>query len=186
MLSVEVHSDGVVGLHELFELLLEAVVLIIQVRHVPVECIDLSLQVQLVLHHLFRMLLQPIQFVTDGLLVLGGLIMCNLELLHSHALFLALHVLMLVGLEQLALRRLVLLILLFEVAELPIQFVQCKFEVLNLLNGILRFMIRARNRVLRLLQHIRNGRNAMVVVFKFCMQHVKSFLLSIDVLVEVE
>ena len=95
--------------------------------------------------------------------------MRNLELLHSHALVLALHVLMLVGLEQLALCRLVLLILLFEVTELPVQFVQCEFEVLNLLNGILRFVIRARNRILLLLQQIRNGRNAMVVVVELGM-----------------
>ena len=93
MFSVKIHSHGVISLDELLELLLEAVVLIIQIRHVPVECIDLSLKVKLVLHHLFGMLLQTIKFVTDRLFILSGFVVRNLEFLHSHGIVLALHVL---------------------------------------------------------------------------------------------
>ena len=107
MFSVKIPSHGVISVDELLELLLQAVILIIQIRHVPVECIDLSLKVKLVLHHLFGMLLQTIKFVTDRLFILSGFVVRNLEFLHSHGIVLALHVLVLVSLEKLTLRCLV-------------------------------------------------------------------------------
>jgi hypothetical protein len=132
------------------------------------------------------MLLQSIEFVTDGLLVLNGFIMRNLELLHFHRLVLGLHVLMLIGLEKLTLCCLVLLILLLEVAKIAVQFVQSVFEVLNLLNGVLCFVVCTRYRVLLLFQHIRNGRDAMVVILELGMKHVQAFLLCIYIFIEVK
>ena len=71
--------------------------------------------------------------------------MRNLELLHFHAFILALHVFMLIGLEELTLCRLMLLILLLEVAQLAVKFVQSVFKVLNLCNSVCCFVGRARN-----------------------------------------
>ena len=78
--------------------------------------------------------------------------MRNLKLLHSHTLVFALHVFMLIGLEQLTLCRLMLLILLLEVAQLAVELVQCVFKVLNLCYSVCCFVGRARNRVLILLE----------------------------------
>lgn len=125
------------------------------------------------------MLLQSVEFVTDRLLVLDNFIMRNLELLHSHGLVLALHVLMLIGLKQLTLRSLVLLILLLEVAKLTVQFVQSVFKVLNLLDSVLRFEGYTRYPILLLFQHVRNGCDAMVVILELGMEHVEAFLLCI-------
>lgn len=105
--------------------------------------------------------------------------MRNLELLHSHGLVLALHVLMLIGLKQLTLRSLVLLILLLEVAKLTVQFVQSVFKVLNLLDSVLRFEGYTRYPILLLFQHVRNGCDAMVVILELGMEHVEAFLLCI-------
>lgn len=186
MLSIEVHSDSIVGLHKFLKFLLKAVVLVIQVGHVPVKSINLTLQIELVLHHLIRVLLQSIQFVTDRLFILDSFIMRNLQLLKFHALILALHVLVLIGFKELALRCLVLLILLFKVAELAIQFIECVFEVLNLLDGVLSFVVRPNYSILLLLEHVGNGGDAMLVVIELGVQHVQPLLLSVDVLVKVE
>ena len=95
--------------------------------------------------------------------------MGNFELLHSHALVLTLLVLVLVGFEKLALGRLMLFILLFEVAKLPIQFIQCVFEVLNLLNGFLILRMCSHNSILISLKQLRNGSNTMIIIFKLSM-----------------
>lgn len=112
--------------------------------------------------------------------------MRNLELLKFHALILALHILVLIGFEELALSCLVLLILLFKVAELAIQFIECVFEVLNLLDGVLSFVVRPNYSILLLLEHVGNGGNAMLIVIELGVQHVQSLLLSVDVFVKVE
>lgn len=43
MLSIEVMSNGIIGLHKFLKFLLKAVVLVIQVGHVPVKSINLTL-----------------------------------------------------------------------------------------------------------------------------------------------
>ena len=79
-----------------------------------------------------------------------------------------------------------LFILLLEVAKLAVQLIQRVLQVLNLLHGVRYFVAGTCYRVLLLLQQIRNGGNAVVVVLLFSVQHVKSLLLRVDVLVEVE
>ena len=65
LLSIETLSNLLVGLNETLELLLEAVILIIEVGHVLVKGIDLRLKVNLVPHHLLGVLLQSIDFISD-------------------------------------------------------------------------------------------------------------------------
>ena len=62
-----------------------------------------------------------------------------------------------------------LLILLLEVAQLAVQLIQCVFKVLNLCHSVCSFVGRARNRVLILLQQIRNGCNTMIIILSLGM-----------------
>ena len=78
--SVQIHPHSVTCVHELFELFLEAVVLVIQVGHVLVECINFSLQVNLIFKHLVGMLLQSVDFVANRLFILNQFVECNFEL----------------------------------------------------------------------------------------------------------
>jgi hypothetical protein len=56
-LSIESLSHMSVSLDEALKLFLEAVVLVIQISHVLIEGINFSLKVDLISHHLFRVLL---------------------------------------------------------------------------------------------------------------------------------
>ena len=98
--------------------------------------------------------------------------MRNFQLLESHAFVFALHVLMLISLKQLALRRLVLFILRLKVTKFSVEFIQRILEILNLLNAVLCFVICSHNSVLLLLKHIRNGGNSVFIIFVLSMQHV--------------
>ena len=129
------------------------------------------------------MLLQSIEFVTDRLFILNNFIMRNFKLLECHALVFALHVLMLISLKQLGLRRFVLLILRLKIAKLAIKLIQRILEILNLLDSVLSFVISSQNSVLLLLKHIRNGSNSVFIIFGLGMKHVESLLLGVDVLV---
>lgn len=111
------------------------------------------------------MLLQSIEFVTDRLFILNYFIMRNFELLECHALVFALHVLMLISLKQLGLRRFVLLILRLKIAKLAIKLIQRILEILNLLDSVLSFVISSQNSVLLLLKHIRNGGYSVFIIF---------------------
>ena len=115
------------------------------------------------------MLLQSIEFVTDRLFILNDFIMRNFQLLESHAFIFALHVLMLISLKELALCCLMLLILSLKVPKLPIKLVQRILEILNLLDGILCFVISSHNSILLLLEHIIDGGNSMVIIFSLGM-----------------
>lgn len=101
VLPVQVASDLIVRLDELLELLLEAVVLVVQVGHVAVEGVDLGLEVDLVFEHLVGMLLEPVDFVGHLFFVLNQLVQRDLILLQFQVVVLAVHVLVLVGLEHL-------------------------------------------------------------------------------------
>jgi hypothetical protein len=79
-LSIEALSHLLVGLDETFELLLEAIVLVVQVGHMLVESIDLGLELDLVSQHLLRVLLELVDLVSSGLLVLLKLAVLNLKL----------------------------------------------------------------------------------------------------------
>ena len=63
-LSIQVLPDLIISLYKLLELLLQAIVLVIQISHVFIKCIDLSLEVNLILKHLIRVLFKSINFVT--------------------------------------------------------------------------------------------------------------------------
>ena len=80
MLSVKALSNLLIGLDKTFELLLEAVVLVIKVSHVFVESINLRLEINLVSHHLLGVLLQPVDLVGYRLLVLLKFVKLNFEL----------------------------------------------------------------------------------------------------------
>jgi hypothetical protein len=67
-------------LDETFEFLLEAVVLVIKVSHVLIKSINLRLEVNLVSHHLLRVLLQSVDLVGYRLLVLLKFVKLNFQL----------------------------------------------------------------------------------------------------------
>lgn len=98
-----------------------------------VKCIDLGLQVNLILKHLVGVLLEPIDLVGNRLLVLYQFIQCYFVLLQLQIIVFSVHVLKLVGLEHLGLSCFVLLILILKVAQLSVQFVECVLEILDLL-----------------------------------------------------
>jgi hypothetical protein len=131
LLSIEALSDLLISLDETFKLLLEAVILIVQVGHVLIEGINLRLEVDLVSHHLLRVLLESVDLVGNRLLVLLELVVFNFELRALELVVLWLDVLVLVGFEKLGLSVLVLLVLRFKVPELAIKLVQSIFLLLD-------------------------------------------------------
>jgi len=134
VLAVEASPHLVVSFEESLQLFLQAVVLIVEIGHVLIKSIDLSLEVNLILEHLVGVLLQSADFVADRLLILLQLLEDNLEVGLLQLVVLALHVLIFVSLEELSLGILVVLVLLLEVAELAVQLVQHVFLVLD--NGV--------------------------------------------------
>lgn len=106
-----------VCLDEAFQLLLQAVVLVVQISHVLVEGINFSLQLNLVFVHLLRMLLQPPDLIADAIFILLQLLQENSQLLLFHLGFLALDILVFISLQQLLLSVLVLIVLTFKVPK---------------------------------------------------------------------
>ena len=131
VLAVKVPLDDLVGLDKVLELLLEAVVLVVQVGHVPVEGVDLRLEVGLVAQHLVGVLLEAVDLEGNRLLVLLELAERDLLLLAPEPAILADDILVLVRLEELALGGLVLLVQALEVAQLAVELVQGVLEVLD-------------------------------------------------------
>lgn len=80
LLSIETLSDLLVGLDETFKLFLEAVVLVVQVGHVFVEGINFGLELNLISHHLLRVLSKSVDLISNRLLVLFKFIVFNFEL----------------------------------------------------------------------------------------------------------
>jgi hypothetical protein len=70
VLSVETSSHFFVSLNETFELFLETVILIVQVCHVFIQGVNLSLQLDLVSVHLIRMLLDSVNLKAEATFVL--------------------------------------------------------------------------------------------------------------------
>lgn len=125
--SVEVLAHLVICLHKFFKFFLEAVVLVVQTRHVSVQCLYLSLQIYLVFQHLLWVLLKPVDFEIQRLFVLGQLVHRDLELLELQAALFACLVLVLISSKHLSLRILVLFVLVFEIAQLTIELIKCIF-----------------------------------------------------------
>lgn len=120
VLAVKVSLHSFISIDEIFELFLQAVILIIQIGHVLVKSVNLSLQIHLILQHLVAVLLQTVNLERDRLLVLLEFAQSNLKFLALHAAVLGVAVLELIGLEKLSLGGLMLLILTFEVTELTV------------------------------------------------------------------
>lgn len=60
VLTIQIALDSLISVNEVLKLLLQAVVLIIQISHVLVKCVNLGLQFHLVLQHLIAVLLKAI------------------------------------------------------------------------------------------------------------------------------
>ena len=58
---------------------MKAVVLVVQVSHVLVKSINFGLEVNLVSHHLLGVLLQPIDLISNRLLVLLKFVKLNFQ-----------------------------------------------------------------------------------------------------------
>jgi hypothetical protein len=79
LLSIEPLSYLLISLDESLKFFLEAVILVIQVGHMLIEGINFRLEVNLVSHHLLRVLSEAIDLVIDRLVVLLKLVVFNFE-----------------------------------------------------------------------------------------------------------
>ena len=115
-LSIKSLSHMFVSLDEAFELFLEAVVLVIQISHVFIKGIDFRLQIDLISHHLFRVLLKSVDFIGYRFFILLKFIVLHFQFGRSQLIVFALNILVFICFEKLWLGVLMLLVLGFEVA----------------------------------------------------------------------
>lgn len=113
-------SNLVISLDESLELFLKAVVLVVEVGHMLVQCVDLSLQVDLISHHLLWMWLEAVNLILDRLLILFTFLELNNQLLLSEGILFTLNILVFITLEQLGLSVFMLLILALKVSKLTV------------------------------------------------------------------
>ena len=139
LLSVKPLSNLLISLNETLKFLLEAVVLVVQVGHVLIEGINLGLEVNLISHHLLGVLLQSVDLVGNGLLVLLKLVVLNFEFRAFELVILGLDVLILIGLEKLRLGVFVLFVLRLEITKLSIKLVESVFLLLDNLVALSNF-----------------------------------------------
>jgi len=99
MLPIKALPDLFVCLNKALQFFLKAVVLVVKIRHVLVQGIHLVLKLQLVLVHLVGMVLEPVNFVADRLLVLLHLLKVDRQLVQPQLGVFSINVLVLVGLE---------------------------------------------------------------------------------------
>ena len=185
VLTVQIALHSLISINKVFELFLEAVILIIQISHVFVERVDLSLQIHLILEHLITVLLQTVNFERDTLLILLELAESDLQLLASHAAVLAVAVFVLVGFEELSLSGLVLLVLIFKVAELAVQLVQRILELLTVGVRLRDFDVAVTDLFFSLAAQALHLTDTLIVVLEVSTENAASLVQAIDVLVNV-
>ena len=185
LLSIETFSNLLIRFNEWFELLLKAVVLVIEVGHVLVECLNLSLKVNLILHHLLWVSLESIDLVWEGLFILLLLRAGDLKFLESDLTLLTGWVLVFVSFEKLGLGSLVLLSLTFEVSQLTVEFVQSVFVLRNELVGFIDLRTESRDLILLVNNECLNIVDSLVVIFYFSSKNWNSLGLVVKILVEV-
>jgi hypothetical protein len=184
VLAVQVTFDGLIGFDEVLELLLKAVVLIVQICHVFVEGVDLLLKVSLVAQHLVGVLLEAVDFEGDGLLVLLKLAEGDLKLLAIEATVLADNILVLVSFEELTLRGLMLLIQTFEIAEFAVQLVQRILKVLDVGVSVSDFDQNGLQVVFLVGDNALHGGEALIVVLEVCTHDIHLLRERVDVTIE--
>jgi len=81
------------------------------------------------------MLLKSVDFIADWLLILLVLVQSDFKFLQFKTSILSIDILELISFEQLRLGSLVLFVLIFEITQFTVQFVQSIFKFLNLLVG---------------------------------------------------
>ena len=90
---------------------------------------DISLL--LILHHLFRVSSESVDFVTKRFLFFFHFVVANGQLVHPQGHFFALSILILISFEELPLSSLVLLVVAFQVSEFTVELVQVVFVLLD-------------------------------------------------------
>ena len=81
--SVKSLSNLVIGFNEALKFFLKAVVLIVEIGHVLVQCIDFSLQINLISHHLLWMWFESVNLIFDWLFILFAFLRHSNQLLLS-------------------------------------------------------------------------------------------------------
>lgn len=74
---------------------------------------------------------------------------------------------MLVGFKELGLGTLMLLILCLKIAELAVQFVKGVFQILNMGEGFLYFVLAAGDRILLLTEQILAAHDSLLIIISF-------------------
>ena len=173
-------------LNESFELLLEAVVLVVEVGHVLVKSINLSLQLYLILVHLLRVMLESVDLIPDTLFVLFKLSDMHSQLIALKLSVLALNIFILIGLEKLPLSVFALLNLQLEVAKLLIQLVQVVFHFLNYLVTFANLLDFLRKLFIFVVGHLLLSVNSLIVVGLFVCQNLNPGMLRVELFVMVQ
>jgi len=123
ILPVKSGSDLVICRNEGFQFLLELVILVIQVAHMWIKSVNFSLQINLVPHHLVRMILDAVELVHHRFFVLFTLVVMYGELLNLQLVFFTSHIFKLIGLDKLLLGVGMLMILCLKITKFIIQIV---------------------------------------------------------------
>ena len=179
VLSVKTFSYLFVGFNETLKFLLKAVILIVQICHMLIQCIHFSLQLNLIFIHLFRMVLKSVKFVTDALLILFQLLMENIEFSVFQLSIFTLYVFVFISFEKLLLCSLMLLILTFKVPELTIKIVQNIFVVLNDIMALTNFINCFGNYLFFVLDDVIHTVDTLVVIVWLGMEDLYSLWLLV-------
>jgi hypothetical protein len=186
LLPVEALSDLLISLNEPFELLLEAVILIVEICHMLIEGIHFGLQVNLVSHHLLWVLLQSVDLIGHGLLVLLKLVVFDFEFGALQLVVLRLDILVLVSLEKLRLGVFVLLVLILVVAELTVQLIEGILLFLDYLMALLDFHGGSYDSLFLWAEKALHILDSLVIIIDFSSEDWHSLVLGVQLSVKVQ
>jgi len=110
------------------------------------------------------MLLKSVDFIADWLLILLVLVQSDFKFLQFKTGILSIDILELISFEQLRLGSLVLFVLIFEVTQFTVQFVQSIFKFLNLLVGFTDLEGGPANALFLIIQQISNTCKSTLII----------------------
>jgi hypothetical protein len=144
------------------------------------------LEINLILHHLLGVGLESVDFITKWLFLFFHFVVVNLQFAHSQWHFFALGVFILIGFEKLALGVFVLFIVVLEVSEFTVKFIQIVFVFLNNSLGLVNSGQALGELVFLLSKKWWDLSNSLFVVLDFWLQNWVSLLSDINILINVE
>ena len=151
-----------------------------------VKSIYLSLEVDLVTHHLSRMLLQSIKFMPHSGLVLLQFLHIGGQFLFLELVLLGLNIFVLITLEELALSVLMLIVLVLEVSEFTIKLVKVILEILDTCCGFPNCRLHPGKIPFLIIKNILVILDSLIVVFNFSCQNLIPFVVLFHFFVEMK